>query len=139
MPMVFPQQGPGFPQSKINTDPALDALRQLGSFSGYGSGSTGAPNPNRLTESAAWGVPGTEAGPITQGAQGQYSPPGWGGNLSPTMSSAGSTREGGWGNRNPVSGIPPVEQAGNEGVLQSLRMSFPPRKFNPPTQTKTDA
>ena len=125
MGLAYAQQyGPGFGSA------ALDALRRL--VPGNASPAGGmAPNPLRLTESDHWGDPATEAG--------QGTVRGWGGQLSPPMSTAGSIREGGWGNRNPTSGIPPVEQAGDEGVLQSLRMAFPPKQFNPPSRSYTDA
>jgi hypothetical protein len=53
MPVVYPQTGPGFPRA-TNADPALDGLRQLGSLSATGSGSTGPLNRNRLTEADSW-------------------------------------------------------------------------------------
>ena len=49
MPLVYGQWGPGLPGN-----PALDGLRQLGSLSATGSGSTGPLNPNRLTEADSW-------------------------------------------------------------------------------------
>jgi len=46
MPLVYPNEGPGFGSG------ALDALRKVGSLNATGSGSTGPLNPRRLTESA---------------------------------------------------------------------------------------
>ena len=66
MPMVYGQWGPGFPQAPGNAagNPALDALRQLGSLSATSSGSRGPINDHRLTESDNWGR-----------VDGQYPPP----------------------------------------------------------------
>lgn len=52
MPVVYPQYGPGLPGN-----PALDALRQLGSLNATDNGSTGPINPNRLTENDTWSYP----------------------------------------------------------------------------------
>ena len=52
MPMVYPQTGPG-----AGGNPALDGLRQLGSLSGTGSGSTGPLQSHRLSESDYWSYP----------------------------------------------------------------------------------
>lgn len=58
MPMVYGQWGPGLPGN-----PALDALRQLGSLNATDNGSTGPINPNRLTESDSWSYPQAQTPP----------------------------------------------------------------------------
>lgn len=51
MPMVFPQEGPGFGSA------ALDALRKLGMLNASSSGSMGPPSGHRLTEQNNWSPP----------------------------------------------------------------------------------
>lgn len=119
MPVVYgmPNYGQG------GSTGALDALRRL--VPGNTSPAGGLrPNPFGQVDTTTYGAPSTELwGPQT--AVDNSTRPGFGADLSPQP-------------QVPPRATPPVEQAADVGVLESLRQAFPPRQFEGPRRLQLE-